>query len=79
MKSHRAAKNDNLKSLCGLKGVETDTSGITCGRCGRIYEINEDKALAIWKEAMALSDLIKAERRGDRVVASAEEAGNALR
>ena len=61
-KWHRAIKSDNLKSLCGIKGAETVTSGITCGRCKRIHEINEAKALASWKEAMALLDIIKAEK-----------------
>ena len=62
-KWHRGTKDDVFKTLCGLKGVETVSSGITCRRCRHIHEINEAKALAIWKEAMALLELIKAERR----------------
>ena len=62
-KWHRGTKNDELKALCGLKGVGTVSSGITCKRCERINEINEAKALKSWKEAMALLEIIKAERR----------------
>ena len=62
-KWHRGTKGDELKSLCGIKGAETVSFGITCGNCNRIHEINEAKALAIWKEAMAFLELSKAERR----------------
>ena len=48
--------------------METVTDGITCGHCKRIYEINEAKELAIWKEAMDLLDTIKVERRAANAI-----------
>ena len=53
-KWHRGTKDDNLKSLCGIKGAETVTNGITRKSCIYIHDRNEAKALAIWKAGMAL-------------------------